>query len=170
MSISKIVPFFKSDLDGLLFFCLLYLDDTQWGLFYYFESRMETFLVFSLGKRTHILTIIGKSNHFQVPLVDERKRGHWLEGGISTSFHWPMENKFKEESYVWLLKFMPFCLCWKGRTYDLERKFGKKEVLDWGGGENVMIKQIFTSLEIIFGLFVLNSRSLDCSNGLVQKL
>jgi hypothetical protein len=65
---------------------------------------------------------------------------------------------------------MPFCLCWKGRTYDLERKFGKKEVLDWGGGENVMIKQIFTSLEIIFGLFVLNSRSLDCSNGLVQKL
>jgi hypothetical protein len=55
----------------------------------------------------------------------------------------------------------------KEKTYDLERSFGKKEVLYWKGEVNVMIEHIFSSLKVVFELFVLNSKSLDCNNGLI---
>jgi hypothetical protein len=64
---------------------------------------MKTFLVFSLGTRILILTIIKEWNHPQIPLVHERKRGHSLKGGISINSHWPKENRLKEQSYGWLL-------------------------------------------------------------------
>ncbi len=40
------------------------------------EWRMETFLLFLLGTRILILTIIGKWNHPKVPLVHKGKGGH----------------------------------------------------------------------------------------------
>jgi hypothetical protein len=48
-----------------------------------------------------------------------------------------------------------------------ERVFCKKEVLDWGGGENFKIEEFFSSLNVVFELFFLNSISLGCSNGFV---
>jgi hypothetical protein len=50
-------------------------------------------------------------------------------------------------------------------TYDLEWGFGK-EVLNWGG-ENVTHRTSFLFLKIIFGYFVLNSRSRDFNNGFI---
>jgi hypothetical protein len=44
---------------------------------------MKTFLVFSLGTRILILTIIKEWNHPQIPLVHERKKAiDWKDGGI----------------------------------------------------------------------------------------
>jgi hypothetical protein len=52
------------------------------------------------------------------------------------------------------------CLCGRREGHIVWKEvFCKKEVLDWGGGENVKIKQFFSSLEVVFGLFILNSRS-----------
>jgi hypothetical protein len=45
------------------------------------------------------------------------------------------------------------------------RGFCKKELLDQGGGENFKIEQFFSSLKVVFERFVLNSISLDYSNG-----
>ncbi len=60
------------------------------------NGGMETLIMISLGANILIITIIGKWNHPSLPLVHERKGGPWLKGRISTSFHWPMENKPKE--------------------------------------------------------------------------
>jgi hypothetical protein len=38
-----------------------------------------------------ILNVIEGCNHHQIPLVHEGKKGLWLEGNISKSFHWPRE-------------------------------------------------------------------------------
>jgi hypothetical protein len=42
-------------------------------------------IIFSLGTKKLILTIIEKWNHPQILLVHERKEGHWLER--RTCFH-----------------------------------------------------------------------------------
>ncbi len=62
---------------------------------------------------------------------------------------------------IWFLVYV------EGEGRDLERSFDEKEVLDWRGEKNVTIEQIFSSLKVVFELFVLNSRSLDCNNGLI---
>jgi hypothetical protein len=91
------------------------------------------FPMFSLCARILILTIIGEWNHPQFSLVHERKGGHWLEGKISISSHWPRENRVKEGSWGRLTLLLPHmdlnldlfgsCLCGRRRTYGLERIF-----------------------------------------------
>jgi hypothetical protein len=53
-----------------------------------------------------------------------------------------------------------------GKGLSLGKEFWQ-EVLDSRRGRNVIIEQIFPSLKVIFGLFVLNSKHLDYNNGLV---
>jgi hypothetical protein len=64
-------------------------------------------------------------------------------------------------TWTWFLLWL---LIRKG-TYDLEWSFGK-EVLN-SQGKNVTHITSFLFLKVVFGFFVLKSRSLDCNNGFV---
>ncbi len=115
-----------------------------------------------------------KMEHPQFPLVHEWKGGHWLEGGISTSSHWPRDNKLKEGSrgrFTFLLPHIDLnldlfgsCLCARKRNYGLEKSFLQEGSVRLRRG-NFKIKQFFSSLKVVFELFVLNLISFDCSDG-----
>ncbi len=64
----------------------------SWRLLSYYEWRMKTVLVFSLGIRIFILTIIGWMDHLQVPLVHEKERRPLIGWRDFTSSHWPLKT------------------------------------------------------------------------------
>jgi hypothetical protein len=74
------------------------------------------------------------------------------------------ERKFKERSYKWLFESISLAcvegkglVTWKGVLV-------KKRC--WIEEERMLhIEQVFFSLDVVFRYFVLNSRTLDCSNG-----
>jgi hypothetical protein len=82
-----------------------------------------------LGIRIIIINIIGGWNHHQIPLVHEGRKGLWLEGKISTSFHWPKEINSRrgqvrgslELEILLLFRCVKCCICcrrsvWKGKA------------------------------------------------------